>query len=87
MKNHGKYNWTPKNIREMRKSLKLTQQAMADQLGITRGHLSHLEMDSCNRTPGRTLSILLSMIHLAPERHESVERVAPSDMSASPAHL
>ena len=52
--------WTPKEIRSLRDSLGLTQQAFGDLVGVTWVYISNLEGGL--RTPGRTLCILLDCI-------------------------
>lgn len=48
--------WTPEAIRELRKSMGLTQRAFAEQIGTTREYVNFLEKGV--RRPGKTLCIL-----------------------------
>lgn len=52
--------WTPNRIKELRQSLKLSQQAFGTLIGVTREYVNKLEKEV--RTPGKTLQILLDCI-------------------------
>lgn len=52
--------WTPTRIKELRQSLKLTQQAFGVMVGVTREYVNYLEKEV--KTPGKTLQILLDYI-------------------------
>lgn len=52
--------WSPQDITELRKSLKLTQAAFAETIGVTSVYVNYLEKGV--RKPGRTLIILLNCI-------------------------
>jgi putative transcriptional regulator len=52
------------NLINARKKLGLSQQQLADQLGIDRGHYAHIENGS--RTPSLTIAMMLSYIFNKP---------------------
>jgi len=52
--------WTPKEIRDLRDSLRLTQQAFGEVVGVTREYVNYLEKGV--RAPSKTLCILLDCI-------------------------
>lgn len=53
-------NWTPEQIRELRKRMKLTQTMFGEQIGTTRQHVYYLERGE--RTASKTLMLLLDYI-------------------------
>lgn len=58
--------WTPNKIKELRQSLKLSQQAFGALIGVTREYVNKLESEV--RTPGKTLQILLDCIKMKNEK-------------------
>ena len=60
--------WRPKDIRELRLKLNLTQQAFAEEVGVSREYINYLEKGV--RNAGKTLKILLSRIESEIEKGE-----------------
>lgn len=52
--------WTPKHIRQLRKTVKLTQESFAEMIGVTRVYVNLLEKGV--KTPSKMLCILLTYI-------------------------
>lgn len=52
--------WTPEEIKNLRDSLGLTQQALGDLVGVTRVYVNYLEKGV--RSPSKTMCILLDCI-------------------------
>ncbi len=52
--------WTPKEIKDLRTKLKLSQEGFGNFIGVTREYVNYLEKG--RRNPGETLKILLSRI-------------------------
>jgi len=52
--------WTPKRIKELRQSLKLSQQAFGRLVGVTREYVNYLEKGV--RKPSKTLCILMGIL-------------------------
>jgi predicted transcriptional regulator len=52
--------WTPEEIREFRKRLKLYQKDFAELIGVTRLYIIYLEKGV--RNPSKTLKILLTLL-------------------------
>ncbi|MBC8554195.1 MAG: helix-turn-helix domain-containing protein [Candidatus Brocadiales bacterium] len=52
--------WTPRQIKSFRESLKLTQQAFGELLGVTRMHIYYIERGEKNLS--KTLKLLLDCI-------------------------
>jgi len=52
--------WTPEEIREFRKRLKLHQKDFAELIGVTRLYIIYLEKGV--RNPSKTLKILLTLL-------------------------
>jgi DNA-binding transcriptional regulator YiaG len=53
-------NWTPEEIKELRKRLGLYQKDFAQRIGVTERYVIYLEKGV--KQPSKTLKILLSMI-------------------------
>jgi DNA-binding transcriptional regulator YiaG len=53
-------NWTPEDIKELRKRLSLYQKDFAQMIGVTERYVIYLEKGV--RQPSQTLKILLSMM-------------------------
>jgi len=60
------HEWTPEEIRNLRDTLGLTQQALGDLIGVTREYVNYLEKGV--RTPSKTLCILLECIQHKQQR-------------------
>ena len=61
--------WTPNRIKELRQSLKLSQQAFGTLIGVTREYVNKLEKEV--RTPGKTLCIFFDCMERKTKRKES----------------
>ncbi len=53
-------NWTPKQIRELRTKLKLSQRAFSELAGVTENYVFYLEKGV--RNPGKSLKLLFDCI-------------------------
>jgi len=58
--------WKPKDIKDLRNSLGLTQSAFAEMIGVTQNYVHMLEVGL--RIPSKTLMILLAYIGDRPKR-------------------
>jgi DNA-binding transcriptional regulator YiaG len=52
--------WTPGQIKSLRDTMKLTQKAFSERIGVTREYVNYLEKGV--RTPSKTMCILLYYI-------------------------
>ena len=64
--------WTPDKIKELRISMKLTQQVFAECVGVTRVYVNYLEKGV--RTPNKTLCFLLDCMEMKKESDVNVRR-------------
>ena len=52
--------WTPEALKNFRKTLGLTQESMAERLGVHKNYISMLEYGA--KKPGKTLQLLLDCL-------------------------
>jgi DNA-binding transcriptional regulator YiaG len=52
--------WTPKQITNLRRSMRLTQESFGKMVGVTRNYIHYLEKGV--KTPSKTLRLLLDFI-------------------------
>jgi len=52
--------WTPKEIKRLKQTLKLSQKAFGNLLGVTRQYIYYLERGE--RLPNKTLQLLLNCV-------------------------
>jgi DNA-binding transcriptional regulator YiaG len=65
--------WTPTRIKELRQSLKLTQQTFGAMIGVTREYVNKLESEV--RKPGKTMQILFDCIEEKKKKNENGKEV------------
>jgi len=65
--------WTSTRIKELRQSLKLTQQAFGAMIGVTREYVNKLESEV--RKPGKTMQILFDCIEEKKMKNENGKEV------------
>jgi DNA-binding transcriptional regulator YiaG len=60
--------WTPARIKHLRNSMKLTQEAFAERIGVTRTYVNLMERKV--KTPGKTMCILLDCMETKMKKGE-----------------
>jgi DNA-binding transcriptional regulator YiaG len=61
--------WTPEQIRELRKTMDLSQKAFSEFMGVTEQHVYYLERGV--RVPSQTLRLLLDCVE---EKHTGIRK-------------